>query len=183
MNNIIIDGVVIKINGFVKQQSNKGIMYITDSEVADEQFKDFLRIYDMYSFSGEYFNSMIEDINFHGRFGQLIYSKSEFCYKLRLVFVDSKYDSEDNFFPSFDFQNSVSFINMTKRISEQELIINNLINILNKNNLINDDDVRQLKKFNQEDIKEIRFRMSREVDDLDKYLTSIHDNLTDIEKE
>lgn len=178
MEKIVVDGVVITIIGLVKSQDRHGVLIATDAEVDSDQFVDFLRLHDKYNSYGNYFSTVIKGENFHGRFGQLIYSKCELNYKLRLYFVGSEGDS-DEYYSGFVSRDDVLYSNMSKMIAKQELTISNLINVLYENKLLNEINAKNLISHSKEDIDVLRVKMSRQLDDLEKYLSSTHQNLAD----
>lgn len=182
MSKIIIDGVPINIIGMAKS-GRSWVMYAVDAEVNHEDFDAFLELHKKYNSYGNYFNAIIiEGQNFHGRFGQLIYSKSESCYKIRVYFVESEGD-EDKYFAGWVSYDDVLYNNMSKMLAKQELTINRLIHALVENKLLNEIDSKKLISHRDEDIDALRIKMSRQVDDLDRYLSDTHNTLSDIEKE
>jgi hypothetical protein len=179
MEIINVNGININIKDSVKIQYENGVMYVTDAEISSGQFNDFLDLYRKYNKKGNYFNTVIDNKGFYGRFGQLVYSKGIESYKLRLVFVESNLDTKEK--TSFPYvYNDAEYQNLIDKIAQQELIIDRLINILVNNKIIDENAAKGLKSFNQEELEEIKFKMATQVKDLDKYLESINDQLSDI---
>lgn len=183
MEIVSIDGISITIKDSVKIEGKSGSMYITDAEVSLEQFNDFVSLYKRYNSKGKYFNSIIDKKGFYGRFGQIVYSEGEPNYKLRLVFVESKLDIEDNLStPSYVFDRA-EYQNMIDKIVRQDLIIEKLVSILVEKEIIHESEANILKNLPDEDVKGIKFKMATQVSDLDEYLNSINDRLVDIREQ
>lgn len=182
MVNINVNGILLDIKGLVKTQDEKGVMFITDAVIRPEIFNDFLNLYKKHNKVGVYFNTVIDGQDFYGRFGQLIYSKGELFYNVRLVFVESTYDNEENYLGGFVSCDDVQYNNMVKTVCKQKLIIENLTDVLIKNGLLSKENVDSINDISNDEINDRRFIMSKQVDDLEKYLESIHDKLDDINK-
>ncbi|AKM17557.1 Uncharacterised protein [[Flavobacterium] thermophilum] len=182
MEIINVNGININIKDSVKIQDENGVMFVTDAEISSEQFNDFLDLYHKYSRKGEYFNVVINKKGFYGRFGQLVYSEGVESYKLRLVFVESKLDTVEQATPRF-IVDDAEYQNIKDKIAKQELIIDKLINTLVNKEILDENAANLLKTFNQEELKRIKFEMATKVEDLDKYLESINDRLSDIRKQ
>ena len=182
MEIINVNGININIKDSVEIQDENGVMFVTDAEISSEQFNDFLDLYHKYSRKGEYFNVVINKKGFYGRFGQLVYSEGVESYKLRLVFVESKLDTVGQATPRF-IVDDAEYQNIKDKIAKQELIIDKLINTLVNKEILDENAANLLKTFNQEELKRIKFEMATKVEDLDKYLESINDRLSDIRKQ
>ena len=67
----------IKVKDYVVQPVKDGKMYITDSVVDKKDFADFLEFYENHIEDGEHFSTSFDNIDFYGRFGQLLFDQKE----------------------------------------------------------------------------------------------------------
>lgn len=176
--NLSIEGIQLTVEKYVKIQE-EGVVFITDSIVKKEKFNDFLEMYKNYNVKDKYFNTVIDGNEFHGRFGQIIYSLNGEDYKIRLVFVESVYDNEDDT-PSLFVLDKVEYQNMKNKIASQTLTIDKLIRLLHDKDLLNEEEMDTLLKHQDEDLKNEKFKIATEVKDLDEYLENTKDRLSDI---
>lgn len=181
MQKIVIDGITIIIKNSVMTQDSHGLVYCTDAEIESEQFNEFINVYSKYCKYGNYFNVDFNGTPFYGRFGNIIYSQQDQFYRLRLFFVEAAGDI-DEYYSGFVNSDDVEYLNMSKIIVKQAITINKLIDTLVKTNLIDSNTAKDILEHNKDEISLKRFEMMTKVEDLDKYLTDIHDNMIEVEK-
>jgi hypothetical protein len=173
----------IQLNDLIVEQSQDGNVYITDGIVSLEEFESFIAFYHHHNDTGKYFNIVLDNKGFYGRFGQLVYSKGETNYLIRLVFVESKNDTlEDN---QKSFAESVvtidaSYLNLRNLVAKQELIINQLRSVLESKNILTATEINEVFNVSEEKINEVKFEMATRVKDLEQYLKDQKDTMNDI---
>lgn len=162
------------------EEDGKIVQYITDSEIKEEDFQGFLQFYKQYKKKDKYFSTTLNARGFYGRFGQLIYSKGNGIYQMRLTFVPS----HDDVTPSVPGLVSLdhSYKNLRNKVVKQEIILNNLLGLLEEKGIFNSDDLQNVILVDEDIFAEKIIQMHSEVDDLHKYLRESQDTMADIRK-
>ena len=184
MQTIQIEGFTLKMKDFITEEEEGEIVYyITDCEIDGNEFEDFQRFLWDHSQQDEYFTTTFNNEPFHGRFGQLIYSKQGPVYNLRLVFVNSSADTEEaNSNVSFVLRNH-EYSNVLKKIVEQEIMLERLINTLKEKDILSESEITDIVAVTEADRYKHSIDLRSEVEDLEKYLKKNKDTLADIKAE
>jgi hypothetical protein len=177
------EGFSIKLNDFIVEETEEGTMYTADAFISLEEFGSFIVFYRHHKKPGEYFNTILDKRGFYGRFGQLVYSKDETHYSIRLVFVESKMDiTKDKQKSLVDIMvtNDVNYLNLVNVVSEQKVIINQLKSLLESKGLLTAEEIDDVFNVSEDKIKDVKFEMATKVKDLNQYLKEQKDTLSDI---
>jgi hypothetical protein len=183
IDTLVFEGFSIKLTDFIEERTDEGTMYTTDASISSEEFNSFIKFYRKHQEPGKYFNTILDSRGFYGRFGQLLYSKEETQYLIRLVFVESKIDI------NMDKQKSLvdvmvtkdaRYLNLVNVVSEQKVIINQLKSLLESKGLLTAEEIDEVFNISEDKIKDVKFEMATKVKDLNKYLKEQKDTLSDI---
>lgn len=177
-----LGNVTIEVRDFIEEKSEDGKvwLYVTDSEVKEADFDEFLSFFNQYVEKGNYFTTVFNGCSFHGRFGQIYYSKNNGICNMRLVFVTSQDDIRE--IPSGVVMNNGSYRNTRKTVAKNDLILSNLLSVLEEKGLLNSDELHQITTVDEKSLNDKTIRMSAELDDLHKYLKAEYETLNDIRK-
>jgi hypothetical protein len=177
-------GFSIKLKDFVEYPLENGKMFITDARIKAEEFDSFLSFYKDHNRKGKYFNTVLNNKGFYGRFGQIVYSPSDEYYDLRLVFVESIVDGEQSDFSVNKFVLDVAeYQNMLDTIAKQEVILTQLKDVLENKGILTREEVESIFTVEEQDKNAIKFELGAKVKDLDEYLNEQKDTLNHIRKE
>lgn len=181
MQNIQIEGFTLKVKDFATyEKKGEIIYYITDCEIDGNEFENFQRFLWEHSEQGKYFTTTFNDEPFHGRFGQLIYSKQGPIYSLRLVFVNSSADTnEANNTVAYVFRDH-EYSNIFKKVAEQEIILERLINTLKEKDILSESEITDIVSVTEAGRYKHSIDLRSEVEDLERYLKKKKDTLADI---
>lgn len=183
MQNIQIEGFTLKVKDFViQEEEGKVFFYITDCEIDGNEFEDFQRFLWNHSGKGEYFTTTFNNEPFHGRFGQLIYSKQGPVYNLRLVFVNSSVDAEEDGNFSFVTRDH-EYSNIFRKVVEQEIMLERLINTLKEKDILSEREITDIVAVTQADRYKHSINLRSEIEDLEEYLKKTKDTIADIKAE
>ncbi|HDX9614583.1 TPA: hypothetical protein ROY01_005783 [Bacillus toyonensis] len=177
-----LGNVTIEVRDFIEEKADDGKvwLYITDSEVKEADFDEFLSFFNQYVEKGNYFTTVFNGRSFHGRFGQIYYSKNNGICNMRLVFVTSQDDIRE--IPSGVVMNNGSYRNTRKTVAKNDLILSNLLSVLEEKGLLNSDELHRITTVDETSLNDKTIRMSAELDDLHKYLKAEYETLNDIRK-
>lgn len=180
---VIVRDLLIKVHDFVPikeiKESEEVSFYVTDSEVSEDKFEEFFKIYKEYSKEGKYFTTIFDSRSFHGRFGQLNYSKHDGFYKLRLAFVRVQADGL-NISRSPNVTYNAGYMNLRKKLVRQEIILENLLSTLEARGVLESHELEKITFVNDDDVKDRVIEMNCKVDDLREYLKSEKATLHDL---
>lgn len=174
-----INDFTIEVKDFVVTiESEKEVLYITDSEIKEADFQKFFEFYRKHAAPGEYFNTIFNGHSFFGRLGQFIYSKHDDVYKMRLAFVRSIMDeTEGN--PVTFVTHGAGYTNLRKKAAKQEIILNNLLTVLQDKGILNIEEVQSITSVEESDMWKKVIEINGEVNDLNEYLKEYKETLSD----
>ncbi|MED3038589.1 hypothetical protein CBR56_28965 [Bacillus thuringiensis] len=177
-----LGNITIEVKDFVEGEDDGEVyLYITDSEVKEADFEDFLSFFKQYSEKDQYFTTIFDGHSFFGRFGRLYYSKSDSVVKMRLVFVKSHADTRE--LPGSNFVvNDASYRNTKKALVKSDLILSNLLSVLEEKGILSATDLKEITTVDEASFDDRFIRMNAEIDDLHKYLKEEYNTLDDIRK-
>lgn len=184
MQNIQIEGFTLKVKDFVtKEDKGEMLYYITDCEIDGNEFEDFQRFLWDHTRQGEYFTTTFNNEPFHGRFGQLIYSKQGPIYNLRLVFVNSSTDTKEESSTISFVRHDHEYYNIFKKVAEQEIMLERLINTLKEKDILSEREITDIVAVTEADRYKHSIDLRSEVTNLEEYLKENKDTLADIKVE
>ncbi|MFD0050098.1 hypothetical protein ACFVHQ_12315 [Actinomycetes bacterium NPDC127524] len=169
----------INIKDFVEMEMQPGTVFVTDCEIKSDEFNYFKKFYWEHNKKGNYFNTNFNNKGFYGRFGQILYAKNGEIYNLRLAFVESRVDIEEDNHPelvTFDAR----YQNLIQKTLNQEVIIQRLTGILKDKGILSPEQVKEILEVNEEDKWEKEIQLSSEVRDLSVYLKENEETLYDL---
>lgn len=175
----------IHILDLLEMNHQNGKMYLTDAEVKAEDFDEFLKFYKEHRSKGAYFNTIINNKGFYGRFGQMLYSSSSDKYILRLAFVESSIDSTERTrdFTDMVVTDRLEYRNLKAKIVKQEIIIEKLKMALVSKGVFTLEEIAEVTAISEDEEVDGSIRLRSESTNLQKYLVDIHDTLDDIKRE
>lgn len=181
MQSIQFEDFTIRVKDFTTLEiDEEEVFFITDSEIDADEFDAFAKYRWNHSKTNEYFEVVFNDQPFHGRFGQLIFSKNDLTYKLRLTFVKSIADK-------MELPKGLNFVtddheysNLYRKVIEQEVVIERLLDILKDKEVLSDEQVNSIVKITSHDTWKNQVALSSEVENLEEYLAKTEDTLSEM---
>lgn len=172
----------IQLKDIIEEQTKEGILYITDAMVLSSEFESFISFYREHVEPGKYFNVVLNNKGFYGRFGQLYYSEGETCYDIRLVFVESKNDinQDDKSLVETVVARDAEYFNLINLVSKQEVIINRLKAVLESKGILTPSELEEVFTVQEDRISDVKFEMATKVKDLNNFLKEQKDTMSDI---
>lgn len=176
----------IDVIDYVEEQEEFGSLYITDSKVSKDDLSNFLSFYSDHI--DNYFSVEFDGKSFDGRFGQLVYEEVEGTYNLRLVFVESSLDKNNeinkkSFTSIAVVEHHVEYINLIKNSIRHDLILSNLSKALKDKGLFSESELNKIFTPQSNDLDKGRRSLYSKVESLEDYLKKTYNTLSEIRQE
>lgn len=167
------ENIQVSLKHYIETSPGFAFDFQLDLSVITEQF---LPLYYDYGKKNTKLNFFIDDKSYSGSFGQFIYDTEGNC---RLWISTEEIDGPIN--PRKIYSSDITYYNLVDVITNQEIKINTLLEILSKKEIISDEDLTKFK--NVLTPTDLGFNMKIQVKNLNEYLEKNNETLIAIENE